>query len=493
MKLKKLKIESFRHIKNQEIVFGDKLTVISGQNGTGKSSILGWVAQLCDFKEKNKRLNDSLFKEDYQNVFRFCPQNDYINSYKVVFEYESSNGDIEIKTVQTRYQKATSNSPERYRTDVDNRGASLNYPIIYLGLKRLIPLATEKKITLKTDSISNQMQNKFSNLSKEILNLIDDEIIPEGIKSSNKDLFAMKTVDYGHLGNSAGQDNIGQIISSFLSYEKLKSELGEKYKGGIILIDELDATLYAGSQINLINKMFRLANQLNLQVIFTTHSLEIIEALKEKLGDDTTVNHLLRIDGQIQNVLNPTYEYVYNKIRNQVKQEQKISKRKFICEDEVAKYWIKNLINGTDVKNQIEVDEGPFSDGSIVKMAESKHSLFREVGFILDGDIRKKFKNKRNPPRTLFMPGEERPETVMYEFVKKLSDTDKLWDDEANFTKQTCFRNYQQSSKGTHKRWFQDETNKRYFGRGYSKLLNRWKEDNTDKQQEFIDQIRQQI
>ena len=57
MKIKKLQIDNFRHIKNTEIVFGDKLTIISGQNGTGKSSILGWVAQLCDFKKKNKRGN----------------------------------------------------------------------------------------------------------------------------------------------------------------------------------------------------------------------------------------------------------------------------------------------------------------------------------------------------------------------------------------------------------------------------------------------------
>lgn len=43
----------------------------------------------------------------------------------------------------------------------------------------------------------------------------------------------MKTDDYGHLGNSAGQDNLGQIISAILSFNKLKSELSESYGGGI--------------------------------------------------------------------------------------------------------------------------------------------------------------------------------------------------------------------------------------------------------------------
>ena len=38
MKVTKLKIKNFRHIENQEIEFGKKLTVITGQNGTRVAS-----------------------------------------------------------------------------------------------------------------------------------------------------------------------------------------------------------------------------------------------------------------------------------------------------------------------------------------------------------------------------------------------------------------------------------------------------------------------
>lgn len=55
----------------------------------------------------------------------------------------------EEKIITTRLQKKTEKSPERYRTDFDGRGNAIDFPIIYLGLKRLIPLASEKKITLK--------------------------------------------------------------------------------------------------------------------------------------------------------------------------------------------------------------------------------------------------------------------------------------------------------------------------------------------------------
>ena len=490
MKINSLVINNFRHIEDTTIEFGDKLTIITGQNGTGKSSILGWVAQLVDFKEKNKRLNDKYFKEDYKNVFRFCPENDYSKNYSVTFNYKSKDELLDsTKNITTRLVEKTEKSPQRYRTDIDGRGKTIDFPLIYLGLKRLIPLATEKSVKLKTDTVDNKYHNTFSKLSKEILILVDDKIKPESIKSSNKDILAMKTNEYSHLGNSAGQDNIGQIISSLLSFQKLKDEQKENYKGGIILIDELDASLYAGSQIKLIDKLYRFATNLNLQIIFTTHSLEIIEHLNEKLGNDTKINHLVIRDSKVHNVLNPSFDYISNKIKNQVKLIDKIKLKNIICEDKVAEMWSNNLLNGTDLKKLVKIEKGPFSFGTLEKMAVSKHSLFDNVSFILDGDVKEKYQNKKKPNKTAFLPKTARPETVLYEFVKNLSDTDEIWNDEANFTKQTCFANYMDSNKGTHKRWFEDDINSKFFGRGYSKLFNRWKKDNKTEVDEFIKDI----
>lgn len=46
MILDSLDIEQFRHFQRTKVNFGENITVISGQNGTGKSSVLGWVAHL---------------------------------------------------------------------------------------------------------------------------------------------------------------------------------------------------------------------------------------------------------------------------------------------------------------------------------------------------------------------------------------------------------------------------------------------------------------
>ena len=404
MEITKLNIQNFRHIQNQTIEFGKNLTVITGQNSTGKSSLLGWVAQACDFKSKNRTINGKAFQAQYSEIFRFCKKNDYSKKYNISLQYKENKNDKEkIKVMETRHVPKTEKGPERYRVDFDDRGIAIDFPIIYLGLKRLIPLATEKNISQKEIQLNNNEINYFSNLSKKILILLDKNISSEGIKSTNKDILTMKTEKYGHLGNSAGQDNIGQIISALISFKRLKQEQDNSYKGGILLIDEIDATLYAGSQIHLIKELYKFSRDNNIQIIFTTHSLEILEHLSEKIGENTKINFLELKNKTIKNKLNPSIKFLINKIKVQTGQKDKILKTEVLCEDRETELWCKNLLNGLDYKKYLNIKAGPFGEGYLSTMAESKHSIFKDVYFVLDGDCRKKYKNKKLPLRTIIL------------------------------------------------------------------------------------------
>jgi len=189
-----------------------------------------------------------------------------------------------------------------------------------------------------------------------------------------------------------------------------------------------------------------------------------------------------------------TFEYISNKIKVQIGEKEKINKTPFICEDKVAEYWIKNLLNGSDLKNLISVEKGPFPFGSMIKMAESNHNIFKNVRFVLDGDVKNNLKGKKTPPKTVFLPDNCRPETIMYNFIYNLPDTDAFWDDLNNFTKQVCFADYRNGKdKGVVKRWLEDTRWKPYFGAGYAKLFNRWKKDNKDEVGKFQNEIRKII
>ena len=67
---------------------------------------------------------------------------------------------------------------------------------------------------------------------------------------------------------------------------------------------------------------------------------------------------------------------------------------------------------------------------------------------------------------------------------------DDFWDNENNFTHQTCFGNVADKN---HKRWFNDESNQRFFGRGCSKLFNRWKRENQEEVDDVINQLNEII
>ena len=99
----------------------------------------------------------------------------------------------------------------------------------------------------------------------------------------------------------AGQDNIGQIITAILSFKRLKSNLGDNYKGGILLIDELDASMFPAAQHKLIEFLFKHSSKLDLQVVFTTHSIEILETpLTSKYKYQSQVCYLHKSEGPIK-------------------------------------------------------------------------------------------------------------------------------------------------------------------------------------------------
>lgn len=154
------------------------------------------------------------------------------------------------------------------------------FPVIYLGLRRLFPLAQESSVKHEVKVLSGEQIQKYQNLHNEIL-LLNEQITPEYVEVFSKSFYASKTGKYDCFGNSAGQDNIGQILTAILSFEKLKELMRDSYPGGIVLIDEIDATLYPAAQIKLVEKLSRLSQDLDLQVIFTTHSTDVVETMMD--------------------------------------------------------------------------------------------------------------------------------------------------------------------------------------------------------------------
>lgn len=69
--------------------------------------------------------------------------------------------------------------------------------------------------------------------------------------------------------------------------------MGEEYRGGLLLIDELDVTLFPSSQVRLFDLLKERAAAQRVQVVFTTHSMTLLEkAVKETQGKNDAVKVL---------------------------------------------------------------------------------------------------------------------------------------------------------------------------------------------------------
>lgn len=485
MIVKYLHIRRFRHIESVSMEFGKRITAIAGQNGTGKSSLLGLVGHVFGYgKDENlnfKTLSNIPFETKYSEIFQF--------SYPTFDKPKEHDYEVELddrtKIQVLSYDRIEEGKHKSLRLRVgksEKGGGKIQLPVIYLGLKRLFPLAQEMNIKHNPDLIlTSEEARLYQEFHNEVLLLLDEEVIPEYIEVMNKNFYGVKTVRYDSLGNSAGQDNVGQIITALLSFKRLKEEIGDRYNGGILLVDEIDATLYPAAQKKLIEKLFRWSQNLNLQIIFTTHSLEVLEFLCDKyaLSNDSKIIYLSKSNGKIQNIQNEiSIMEIVSDLRVQVSSRSESEKTYVFCEDDEARLLTKSLLSKSVNKN-LYYPNKCFGAGELVNLANMKLPQFRRCVFVLDGDQRKKV-NKNVTNQIVFLPSNERPENVFYKYLRSIGPSNDFWGKTGGYTQQVCFRdmNTISNDRTKMKKWFNDQ--KPYLGRAYSKLFSQWKADNKD-------------
>ena len=79
-KLKSIKFgeNKFRKLQKLEINFSDRITVIGGLNGIGKSTILGLIANCSGIRSSQyKSYFNALFQANFQELFHLDENDDY--------------------------------------------------------------------------------------------------------------------------------------------------------------------------------------------------------------------------------------------------------------------------------------------------------------------------------------------------------------------------------------------------------------------------------
>ncbi|ROR02104.1 AAA ATPase-like protein [Delftia acidovorans] len=461
-KVNKLHIKKFRALNDINIEIGDHLTLICGKNGTSKSSILGITAQIFSFdkdyvsseKIQFETIIKEKFKSDYREHFRFSNKYDVSGSLEVDFEiydaYTRSVQTAELRMVtrsmgETVDEDGNSLPVETSQRTVvrknnsiptlKNTSRNFTHPVVYLSLERLLPIPKRGNYKPANFEYLEKVREEFIKLNNRILN-----------KSSNKSTGTSGSVKsavvhsdyYDQDSVSSGEDNTGKIISSLLSFKKLKEEYKD-YHGGVLLIDEADAALFPAAQIELINVLAEYCKELDIQVIITSHSptmIEHVHNLSQQYRKRFKTIYLSDSYGKVAKMEDVSWTDIQADLLTKtvkISKDLLLPKINTYFEDKEAFDYFNAIIYRHKTKkilNQFsEISMGCTNYIQLVQKGVPEFS--RKSLIVLDGDV----KNIQGIQTIISLPGRLPPDQLIFEFLYNLEASDIFWKNDIKFNK----------------------------------------------------------
>ncbi|NEZ76292.1 hypothetical protein EXM98_06370 [Clostridium botulinum] len=471
-------INDFRGLHNVDVKLGKYITAISGKNGLGKSTILALIGNTCELKVKEgKTMFNTQFRTEFGEIFKASKEFDKSGSNKCKVNFSDFNNPNEIrdtKICRVTWQRGRFRIIPETKKIKEKNSRKKEWPSIYLGLSRLYPIGEAKEDGIKINNIklSKEEEEYFIDNYMNILNLKNEEEICLDMididETKRKKGIGIKTSNYSSITNSAGQDNLGQIILSVLSFKRLL-EHNKKYSGGLLLIDELEATLHPVAQIKLLNFLLTACRKFKLQVVFTTHSISLLKELCIKNSYDKSddvnnceVCYLTKSNGPLISLKNPKFHIIENDLMiNQA--GRNINKVTVYSEDNEGRWFFEKLTKEYDMYlRRIKIKLGC---SELLNLNKNDPQYFSNVLFVLDGDVQEKDINKFNSLNNIIkLPGKIRPEEVIYNFLINLDPECSLWRHGYNigFTKESIrehgpfSKRYKGKDRDRFKTWFND-------------------------------------
>lgn len=251
--VKEMHISKLKGLYNLDLVFDKNLVAIMGVNGVGKSTILHALACINNRYEKG---------EEYKFNYFFTPTTDttWKDSRFSVVTYDENEKKASEKTF-IKNKKRWINYADRPKRD-----------IYYLGVSTCIPEIEIEKTKSFINYISNHDNGKNAkniiNDASYILNKdYTDLLLNETSKKKYMGVSTQEGVSYSSLSMGAGEQRVIKILQMIY----------DAHQYSMILIDELDLLLHADAFRKLVKRLSEVASKKHMQIIFTTHSMEMTE------------------------------------------------------------------------------------------------------------------------------------------------------------------------------------------------------------------------
>lgn len=353
-----------------DMTFDYPISVIAGKNGAGKTTVLALAA--CAFHNNEKGYKLARRKVSYYTFSDFFIQSkEEIPPSGINIYYEILyNNWKKSKTAPTGkgLGKQARKKPKNGKWNSYNLRAKRN--VVYYGINRIVPhseKSTSKSYKRKFKKLESlEFEEKIRQAVGYILNKTYDELWYT--KHSGYKLPLVKIDDsiYSGFNMGAGESALFEIFSTIYFAPK----------GILLIIDEIELGLHDEAQMKFMTKLKEIALERKIQIIATTHSKIILEALppEARFFIESYTNKTVITKG-----ISPIF--ASGKLSG-----KKIGEIDIFVEDEIAKAIISNFLNHNILRRVNIVPIGSATAISRQLSAKYKYLEDKECLAIFDGD-----------------------------------------------------------------------------------------------------------
>lgn len=358
-KIDGIKLINFRGIENEVLELGEYITVLAGKNGTMKSTMLGLIAHPFTSPNKAKDILGHPLKTNLSDVFKLSPEKDN-SKYSYSLYLTTSNNEKLREIIRVWYYQ----NGNRFRVFVGEKNikdvGNFLLNTCYINLKRLFPIIDTKAKEQENISIDEsdarfifeQYQSIFQRTSFQSTKVVSQD--------NMKDTLGPSDTYYDFNSISSGEDNLGHILIKLLAF---KNNLinNDGNLNGILCIDEIEASMHPVAQEKLFNILYLFAKQYHIQIVFTTHSLYLIQHIvnQQVMGKKGISINILSTqyvsEGKFRVVHNPDYKTAYKELTFRDKDDFDLYKPNIILEDKVAGDFFRRIIKTRDILDNVNL------------------------------------------------------------------------------------------------------------------------------------------
>jgi len=367
-----IRIKCFRSLKEQSLILGEHVTVLSGRNGTMKTSLMGLLAH--PFSSEAKDAFGTDLKTPLQEVFKLSPEFD-TDDYFYDMTLRTGSGEVLAEPVSIYRVKENTNRHRIVVSGAEKGDGNFLYNTSFLNLKRLFPLVdtkaaptTDRAIRLSTSEAAD-LKDFYEN----IFPSSDYEAFVPVHQKKVKSTFALSgaTARYDWHSISSGEDNLGAIFNRLVGFQRAFTA-GQKNGNGILCIDEFESSLHPVAQLRLLDYLYRWSAKYKVQVVISTHSLHLIQDIYLRHGANLAagrivINFVSKSSAREDNfpiLQNPDYELAYKELT--LSSPAKVAaarKVRVFCEDQHAIHFAKRLVKSQDILSAVEFHSSLDPDG----------------------------------------------------------------------------------------------------------------------------------